>query len=102
MAWRLKNEGLHPHCTAKDSHLGLGGRVAHFILAISPQKGVTLCEHYESKINGDMFSDLSKHTFKKLSVDAGFQKAQGLFKIGVLYKKVKRQDKFWIQLEPSD
>ena len=60
MAWRLKNEGLHPHCTAKGFHVGSGGRVAHFIVAIAHQKGVALCEQYEGKINGDMFSDLIK------------------------------------------
>ena len=25
MAWWLKNEGLHHHCSAKGSHVGLGG-----------------------------------------------------------------------------
>ena len=44
MAWRLKNEGLHPHWTAKGSNVGLGGRVTHFIVAIAHQKGVVLCE----------------------------------------------------------
>ena len=37
----------------------------------------------------------SKHSLKKLSVDAGFQKAKVFFKMDVLYKTVKRQDKFW-------
>ena len=46
-----------------------------------------------------MFSDLTKHTFKKLSVDARFQKAKGFFKMDVLYKTVKKQDKLWIQLD---
>ena len=49
MAWRLKNEGLHPHYTAKGSHVGSGRRVAHFILAIAHQKGVALCAQYEGK-----------------------------------------------------
>ena len=38
MAWRLENEGLHPHCTVKGSHVGSGGRVVYFIAAISHQK----------------------------------------------------------------
>ena len=29
IAWRLKHEGLHPHCTAKGSHVSSGGRMAH-------------------------------------------------------------------------
>ena len=57
MAWRFKNEGLHPHCTAKGSHVGLGGSVTHFIMAIAHQKGIILCEQYDGIINGDMFSD---------------------------------------------
>ena len=60
MAWQLKNEGLRPHCTAKRSHVGSGGREAHFILAIAHLKGVVLCEQYEGKISGDMFSDFMK------------------------------------------
>ena len=65
MAWRLKNEGLYPHCTAKRSHLGLGGRVAHFILEIAHQRGVGLCEQDEGKINGDMLSDFIKTHFQE-------------------------------------
>ena len=49
-----------------------------------------------------MFSDFIKHTFKKLSVDARFQKAKGFFKMDVLYKTVKKQDKIWIQLDQSN
>ena len=41
----------------------------------------------------------SKHAFKKLSVDAVFQKVKGFFKVNVLYKTVKRQDKLWMQLD---
>ena len=45
----------------------------------------------------------SKHTLKKVSVDIGFQKAKGSFKMDVLYKTVKRQYKhLWIQLEQSN
>ena len=65
MAWRLKNESLHPHCTAKGSHVGLGGRVAHFIVVTAHQKGVALCEQYEGKINGDMPSDFIKTHFQE-------------------------------------
>ena len=38
MAWRLKNEGFHPQCTAKGYHVGPGGRVAHFIVVIAHQE----------------------------------------------------------------
>ena len=61
----IKNEGLHPHCIAKGSHVGSGGRAAHSIVAIAHQKGVVLCEQYEGKINGDMFSDFIKTYFQE-------------------------------------
>ena len=31
MAWRRPNEGLKYKCTAKGSHEGTGGKVAHFL-----------------------------------------------------------------------
>ena len=65
MAWRLKNEGLHPHCTAKGSHMGSGERVAHFTVAIAHQKGVVLFKQCAGKINGDMFSDFTKTYFQE-------------------------------------
>jgi len=62
MAWRKKDEGLQRNCTAKGSHVGSGGRVLHFMVAISYSKGVVLCEQYEGRINGQMFADfISKH-----------------------------------------
>ena len=66
MAWQLKNESLHPHCAAKGSHVGSGRRVAHLIMAIAHQKSVVLCEHYEGKINGYMFSDFMRTHFQEI------------------------------------
>ena len=54
MIWRQRSEGLDPLCTAKGSHTGSGGRTAHIIVAISFNKGVTLCEQYFGKITGKM------------------------------------------------
>ena len=51
-------------CTAKGSHVGPGGRVAHFIVAKAHQEGIVLCEQYEGKINGDMFLDFIKAHFQ--------------------------------------
>ena len=45
--------------------MGLGGRVAYFIVAIAHQKGVNLCEQYEGKTNVDMFSDFIKTHFRE-------------------------------------
>ena len=35
-----RSEGLDPLCTAKGSHSGSGGKTAHFIVALSFNKGV--------------------------------------------------------------
>ena len=40
MAWRRPNEGLKFKCTAKGSHEGTGGKVAHFIAAVAYGKGL--------------------------------------------------------------
>ena len=101
MAWQLKNEGLYPHCTAKRSHLGLGGRVAHFILEIAHQRGVGLCEQDEGKINGDMLSDFIKTHFQETFSWHRIPKGKRFFQVDVLYKAFKKQGKLWIQLEQS-
>ena len=90
MAWKLKNEGLHLHCTAKGSHVG---SAAHFIVAIANKKELFYMNSIETKLMETCYQVSTKHTFKNFSVDAGFQKAKGFFKMDVLYKTVKRQDK---------
>ena len=44
MAWRKRDEGFKPNCTTKGSHVGSGGKVAHFMVAIAYMKRVILCE----------------------------------------------------------
>lgn len=65
LAWRRKKEALHPGCTAKGSHVGSGGNVAHFLVAIAYKRGVILCEQYHGKINGDMFSKFIEEHFPR-------------------------------------
>ena len=69
MAWRKRDEGLEPGCTAKGTHVGSGGRVAHFFVAIAYGKGTILCEQYDGRVNGQMFAEfVEKHflnTFEK-------------------------------------
>ena len=55
MAWRRKDEGLEPSCTAKGSHVGSAGNVAHFMVCISYDKGIILCKQYFGRINGEKF-----------------------------------------------
>ena len=67
MAWRTRDEGLN--CTVKGSHVGSGGKVPHFIVAIACGKGIILCEQYHRRINGEMFVEfITEHfddTFEK-------------------------------------
>ena len=94
ITWRLKNEGLYPHCTAKGSHLGSGGRVAHhLIVAIVHQKGVVLCEQCEGKINGDMFSDFIKTHFQEAFSRCWIPKGKKFLQDGCPVQNSKKQDK---------
>ena len=52
MTWRQQSEGLDPLCTGKGSHTDSGGTKAHFIVAISFNKGVILREQYFEKLVG--------------------------------------------------
>ena len=88
--------------TAKESHVGSKGRVAHFIAAWAYQKSVVFCEQYEGKINGDMFSDFINTHFQETFSRCRIPLGKGFFKIDMLYKTVKRQDKLWRQLEQSN
>lgn len=65
MAWRRRGEGLELNCTAKGSHVGSGGRVAHFLVAIAYNRGVILCEQYHGNINGAMFAQFISDHFKQ-------------------------------------
>ena len=80
---------------------GLGGGVAHFIVATAHQKGVSLCEQDEGKINEDMLSDFIKARFQETFSWHRIAKGKGFLKMDVLYKAVKKQGKLWIQLEQS-
>ncbi|XP_028419243.1 uncharacterized protein LOC114545017 [Dendronephthya gigantea] len=66
MAWRRPNEGLKYKCTAKGSHEGTGGKVAHFIAAIAYGKGFVLCEQYNGKLNGQSFADFIRENFPRV------------------------------------
>ena len=74
--WRQRSEGLDPLCTTKGSHTGSGGRIAHFIVEISFNKGVILCEQYYGKISGKMFADLKHKHFKQAFEKSNNQKGK--------------------------
>ena len=67
LAWRRKREGLDLNCTAKGSHVGFGGRVAHFLVAIAFNGGVILCQQYHRNINGEMFAQFILEHFNDIS-----------------------------------
>lgn len=76
MAWRRPNEGLKYKCTAKGSHEGTGGKVAHFIAAISYGKGIVLCEQYHGKLNGQSFANFVREHFARLVSDCSNPKGK--------------------------
>ena len=63
--WRRKKEGLKRGCTAKGKKAGHGGKVAHFVVAISYTKGVICCDQY-SKMSGTYFASFIHKHFDSL------------------------------------
>ena len=54
--WRKKNEGLKLGCTAKGSKVGCVN--ANFMVAMSYDHGVVLCEHYTKSITGEKMENI--------------------------------------------
>ena len=63
--WRKRNEGLKIGCTAKGQNIGSGSRTLHFVVAMSYDKGVIICERYE-RMNGAYFADFVKRNFDNM------------------------------------
>lgn len=63
MAWRRPNDGLNFERTAKGTHEGSGGRVAHFNCAISYEHGMIMAKQYEGRQNGEKFSKFVTENF---------------------------------------
>ena len=63
MIWRRPNERLKFGLTAKGNHEGNGGKQAHFMVAISYNRGVVLCEQYMGRLNGEFFADFIRSEF---------------------------------------
>ena len=58
IAWRRKSEGLNPLCTTKSKRAGTGGRMAHFMVALSLGHGVVLCHQYQCRLDGERFASM--------------------------------------------
>ena len=55
--WRRKGERLKFGLTAKSNNIGVGGKLAHFLVAIAHKKGVILCEEYKGHMTGAKFAE---------------------------------------------
>ena len=66
--WRERKEGLS--VTAKESHVGSGGRVVQMIVANSYGKGVIYCEQYE-KLDGNYYADFIRRNFQNTFQKSG-------------------------------
>lgn len=69
MTWRKPKEGLQR--TTKGKKEGSGGRMAHFFVGISHQKGVVLCERYECKLTGESFATFVRRKFPAAFIASG-------------------------------
>ena len=63
MAWRKRSEGLDALCTTKGKRAGTGGKMANFMVAIAPNRGVVLCKQYSGHSNGASFARFVRKTF---------------------------------------
>ena len=52
MTWSRPQDGLDFERTTRESHEGVGGRVAHFNCAIAHNRGMVLAEQYHNRLNG--------------------------------------------------
>ena len=67
--YRKKSEGLNQYCTAKGSKVGSGGKIVKFLVAISYNVGVILCEEYEH-MTGNFFASFTDKTFEQMFVES--------------------------------
>ena len=91
MILRQRSEGLDPLCTAKGSHTGSGGRIAHFLVAISFNNGVILYEQYFGKISGEMFADFIYKHFKEAFEKSNNPKDKLFFRMVIYHKTAERR-----------
>ena len=66
--WRKRSEGLSHNCTSKGRKEG--GINVNFMVAISYDKGVVLCEQYDGTITGKKFAEIVRSSFPE-----GFEKS---------------------------
>lgn len=65
--YRKTSEGLSQYCTAKRSKVGSGGKVVKFLVAISYDGGVILCQDYEH-MTGKFFACFIENNFAQMFI----------------------------------
>lgn len=78
--WRKKGEGLLLGCTAKGSKEGKVN--CNFMVAISYNKGVVLCEQYDGSITGAKMAEIVKSSFPQAFKDSINPKAKRILMDG--------------------
>ena len=91
MTWRQRSEGLDPLCIVKGSHTGSGGRMAHFIVAISFNKRAILCKQYFEKVSGKMFADFIHKHFKEAFGKSKNHRTNSFFRMVIHHKTAERR-----------
>ena len=66
MAWRKRKEELDIHCTTKGKKSGNGGCSVAFMVGISYNSGVVLCEQYDGRLTGAKFANMIKNHFPRV------------------------------------
>ena len=92
MVWRKPGQGLDFGFTAKGSHEGTGGSVAHFMAAIAYGKGVIAAEQYFGRINADTFSSFVSEHLPACLRNVLTQKENCFSKMGIHHKIVVKPD----------
>ena len=64
--WRKKSERLAPGLTTKSNNIGVGGKQAHFLVAVAYKKGVILCEQYHGRMTGKLFADFVRESLPEV------------------------------------
>ena len=67
MAWKKKSEALNPLCNTKGKRATTGGRMAHFMVALSPGGSVALCLQYQGRLDGKRFGSMVQKIFPDVS-----------------------------------
>ena len=98
--WRKPSAELKKDCTSKGAKVENGGRVAHFIVAISYKIGTVVCQQYDASME-HFLQNLLKTNSQKCLVNAATLIASYFSKMEIQAKTVKQLGKSWNHMELS-